>query len=146
MHPDLVRAFSALRWLSLWGDAGARVAIGTALDALSVLLGVDLPLYRSQAMDPGVRELLDALSCVTEVTAGLPEVPELRHAAAGLLKTWLVDEARPQVLARAGWRRCADRPDRWIDPQDVAREEDERGAFFRVLKDYAASKRLRAAG
>ena len=67
--------------------------------------------------------------------------------AAGLLKTWLLDEIRPQLLARAGWRPSGSRPGWWIDPQDVAREADERGAFFRVLKDYAAAERLaRAAG
>lgn len=147
MNPALVRAVATIRWLARWGEDDARAAIGTALHALAVLHGVDLPVCRPQGMDPTARELVDALAVVAEATANLPDDPELRRAAAGLLKTWLLDEIRPRLLARAGWRPSGSRPGWWIDPQDVAREADERGAFFRVLKDYAAAERLaRAAG
>jgi hypothetical protein len=146
VNPDLVRAIATLRWLARWGEVDSRAAIGTALHALAVLLGVDLPVCRPQAMDPSARELVGALASVATAASLLPDAPAERLGAARLLQAWLTDEIRPQVLARAGWRRCADRPDRWIDPQDIARECDERGAFFRVLKDYAAAERLRAAG
>lgn len=150
MDPVTVHALATLQWLARWGDPAAREPTSSALLALGAVLGVVLPVCRPKNAEPSAVEFVRAYAHLHTAVDLLPSVPDSHLAAGRVIRAWVVDELRAQILTRAGWRRAEDVPDRWIDPQDIARECGEADAWKRLTRDVlgadAPRERSRLAG